>query len=179
MSESFLSNLPRFDRGNHDYTVSLGDQADVMDAEEVAAAAEGNTALQEQMQAIEQTLASLTGLTQQVQEEMSKRTESQMTALAEKLFPKLGRTFLAEEIARHLPDLLPGTVASVEIRAEPELAAELRALIEGSNQLAGACSVIEDEAPGANRATISWRDGGVDFDFEGLLETCLGRLKAA
>ena len=102
-----------------------------------------------------------------------------MTALAEKLFPKLGESFLAEEIARHLPDLLPASVADVEIRAEPELAAALTALIDGSVQLAGCCSVIEDEAPGANRATISWRDGGVDFDFEGLLEACLGRLKAA
>ncbi len=179
MSESFLANLPRFDRGDHDCTVSLSESGNVMDAEEMSAPAEANSALQEQMQAVEQTLASLASITEQLQQEIRQRAESQMTALAEKLFPKLGQSFLAEEIARHLPDLLPASVVDIEIRAEPELAAALTALIDGSGQLAGCCSVIEDEAPGANRATISWRDGGVDFDFEGLLEACLGRLKAA
>ncbi len=178
MSESFLANLPRFDRGDHDCTVSLSEPGTLMDAEEISAPAEANSALQEQMQAVEQTLASLASITEQLQQEIRQRAESQMTALAEKLFPKLGQSFLAEEIARPLPDLLPASVADVEIRAEPELAAALTALIDGSSQLAGCCSVIEDEAPGANRATISWRDGGVDFDFEGLLEACLGRLKA-
>ena len=80
---------------------------------------------------------------------------------------------------RHLPDLLPASRASIDIRAEPELAEPLQALVEQSNRLAGVCNVITDEAPGPNRATVSWGDGGIDFDFESLLEACMRRLKAA
>jgi len=179
MNDSIFANLPRFDE--HAYAngvahVDGGEETEAGDAEPVETPEE---VFERKIGALDQTLASLADVSDQLQQAAAGRAKADLTALAEKLFPKLTEAFLAEEIMRHLPDLVPQSRPRVEIRAEPELAEPLQALIEQSNRLAGFCHVIADEAPGPNRATVSWGDGGIDFDFESLLEACMRRLKAA
>lgn len=180
MSDTFLARLPRFDCGAHEYAVSLGDAGHTEGADEAVHDDEAaDTAITQKLHALEQTLTELAKLSDQVRAEASQRMQDQLCAIAEKLFPELGRVFLAEEIVRHLSDLVPVSGPQVEIRAEPELAESLRSLVEKANHLADRCTVLEDEAPGPNRATISWSEGGADIDFSGLLNACLERLKAA
>lgn len=178
MSDTFFASLPRFDRSGHEYAVCLDEAGNTEDADEAAFDGEtADAAVSQKLQALEQTLAELAKLSDQLRAETSQHMQDQLRIIAEKLFPELGRAFLAEEIARHLPDLVPASAPQVEIRAEPELAESLRLLVEESSQLADRCLVLEDEAPGPNRATISWSEGGADFDFSGLLDACLERLK--
>ncbi|MEQ8557484.1 MAG: hypothetical protein RIB03_04130 [Henriciella sp.] len=186
MSESYFSHLPRFDNTETPHAGFLGHSTE--DETSPAASSEETEAdetadLHEEavrkLAIIEQTMNALAELSDQVRRDAIQRTEERLTAMAEQLFPQLGRAFLAEEIARNLPDLMPASAPSVEIRAEPELAADLQHIVEQSPQLAGICHVIEDENPGPNRATVSWGDGGMDFDFASLLEACTARLKTS
>ena len=182
MSESIFASLPRFDDdGSHAHVTLHGGEptAQQPEPEAQAAPSEAELELARTTKALKETLASLEALKEQLRQESSRRTEEQISALARTLFPELGRAFLAEEIMRHLPDLIPGGGVLVQLRAEPELAAQIEALVADSKPASSPIEVIEDEAPGPNRVSVSWHDGGVDFDFATLLEACLAQLKAA
>ncbi|MFN3312032.1 MAG: hypothetical protein ACK46Q_01020 [Hyphomonas sp.] len=99
-----------------------------------------------------------------------------LRAMAAELLPELSRQFLAEEIMRHVPALVPSTAAQFEIRAEPEIAANLAELITQYPSLSERCEVVPQEGKGAGSAEISWRTGGVTFDFDSLMSACLARL---
>ena len=144
-----------------------------------SAAAELEQAAQSQLAAVEQTLNSLAGAMDELDEQARTRTTDTVLAISKKLFPELSELFLAEEIARHLPGLLPETAPSVEIRAEPHLADQLEDIVRHSNRLSGRCTVVRDEAPGRDRAEVSWGAGGLSFDFGGLLQACLSQLRAS
>ncbi|WP_084395831.1 hypothetical protein [Henriciella aquimarina] len=188
MSEALFANLPRFDRlngGANAAAASLRKVAapDPAPAEPVEEAepdgdALAREALNRQLQALEATLGSLTETIEQTRAEAETQTMETIVAMAETLFPALSKDFLAEEIARHLPELLPKTAATVEIRAESALAESLREIIARSERLSAICTVHEDEAPGGDRVSVSWGAGGLDFDFAGLLESCLGQLRS-
>lgn len=179
MSENFFSNLPRFDRGADEYTVPVSDVETVADAEEVPEVDTEAITFNEKLARLDQMIASLSAVVSQVDVEATQRMQGQLSAIAEKLFPVLGKEFLAEEIGRHLPELVPDTAPMIELRADADLAARLKAMVAQQPHLAERCTVIEDDAQGANRATVSWSEGGVDFDFSSLLEACLAQLKAA
>ena len=45
--------------------------------------------------------------------------------------------------------------------------------VEKSERLAGVCSLNPAPSPKGDRVDVSWKSGGLTFDFEGLLESCL------
>ncbi len=97
-------------------------------------------------------------------------------ALAARLFPELSREFLAEEIARHLPNLVPASVPSIEIRARQEMLDKLEPIVARETSLSGRCKLIPADSKDEPRVFVSWKTGGVTFDFEGLLAACLTHL---
>ncbi|WP_300380596.1 hypothetical protein [Henriciella sp.] len=194
MNDTVFAGLPRFDTATQRRSRIGEDYASVSTASaasksEAAAQDSGDStqdaleAVQaeavQRLSAIEETLTRLSVAAEEIDTRLRQQATQNVTAIAEKLFPQMSRLFLAEEICRHLPDLLPLAAPSVTIRVEAQLADDLRSVVERSEELAGFCTVTEDAAPGANRVTIDWKEGGADVDFDRLLETCLERLKAA
>ncbi|PKP83116.1 MAG: hypothetical protein CVT79_03465 [Alphaproteobacteria bacterium HGW-Alphaproteobacteria-18] len=123
--------------------------------------------------ALQTTVSNLAKLMERVEVESRQQTVETIRTLAGQLFPELSRRFLAEEIGRHLPGLIPAAVPVVDIRAEPGLAAQLLEMISRHPSLEGRCNVVSQEGQGAGHAEVTWRTGGVTFDFESLLAACL------
>ena len=126
--------------------------------------------------ALQATITSLSKLMTRIDAESRQQTVETVQAIAAQLFPELSRRFLAEEIGRHLPGLIPMAVPVVNIHAEPALAAQLQEMINNNSALEGRCNVIAREGQGDGRAEVSWRTGGVSFDFDSLLTACLNDL---
>ena len=190
MNETVFAKLPSFDEPASAHRPRTGlksfdapepgpAEEDTAESEAEAQADEQAQARSEQLAAVEQTLTSLAGAMEQLDEQANARTTETVLAISRKLFPELSEMFLAEEIARHLPGLLPEAAASVEILAEPHLADQLEDIVRHSNRLSGRCTIVRDEAPGRDRAEVSWGTGGLSFDFGGLLQACLSQLRAS
>ncbi|MEQ9505284.1 MAG: hypothetical protein RLO80_03360 [Hyphomonas sp.] len=125
---------------------------------------------------IEASLAALNSKLDKIERDAQAQALQTVQSMAAKLFPELSRHFLAEEIARHLPGLVPDMAAVIEIRAEAELAGKLTELVERLPALTHRCTVTPTEAEGQGRVDVSWQTGGVTFDFDGLLQGCLSHL---
>lgn len=104
------------------------------------------------------------------------QTLEAVQSIAARLFPLLSKDFLAEEIGRHLPKLVPPLAAAVEIRADVSLTDDLQAMLDRNSALANRCTVLS--GAGQGRVDVSWQTGGLSFDFEGLLQACLSHLNS-
>lgn len=123
--------------------------------------------------ALQEAVSGLAAVMERVDRESRQYTVETAQAVAAQLFPELARRFLAEEIGRNLPGLLPSTAPVVDIYADTALAAQMAEMISHHPSLEGRCNIIPSEEQGFGRAEVSWRSGGVTFDFEGLLSACL------
>lgn len=191
MSDAMFAGLPRFDdgaaRAPGDWRRSLEDGAPVpRPVREVPAAkeaaAEPKPAAPEppprpsDLTQLEASLKSLAGRLDRIEQDARAQALQAVQAMAAKLFPELGRRFLAEEIGRSLPKLVPASAAVIEIRAGEELARWIEELVSRTPGLENRCTVLPsaDGAPG--QAEISWQSGGLSFDFDALLATLEAQL---
>ena len=180
MSDAVFAKLPRFDTAG----ARLGHRSrlDIIEEEHTQRLEEERqqhqTHFNRKMSAVEATLASLADRVEKVEADARRQTAASVAAIAERLFPKLSRRFLAEEIALHLEKMIPPGEVRIDIKAEPHLAEQLYEVIQRSDRLAEICEVSSDETPGSSRVDVSWQTGGLDFDFDGLLEACIGHLRS-
>ena len=128
--------------------------------------------------ALEASLAAMTGRLEKIERDARAQAVENIRSMAAKLFPLLSKAFLAEEIGRHLPSLVPASAAVVEIHAEESLASDLRDMVERNSSLAHRCTILPASAPGQGRIDVSWQTGGLTFDFDGLLQACLAQLNS-
>jgi hypothetical protein len=126
---------------------------------------------------IEIMLTALSDTIERLEQESRERAVSITQSIASRLFPELSRLFLAEEIGRHLPGMIPSTAPAVEIRAQPALLEKLRDLVDKTASLSERCSVVPAETSDDGQVHVSWETGGLTFDFDGLLNACLARLE--
>jgi len=194
MSEAFLSNLPRFDsappppasgsrrlllgqlpveEGGID-SAQDGLASAARDEPEPAQTASGRVP---EFAEIEIMLTALSDTIERLEQESRERAVSTTQSIASRLFPELSRLFLAEEIGRHLPGMIPSTAPAVEIRAQPALLEKLRDLVDKTASLSERCSVVPAETSDDGQVHVSWETGGLTFDFDGLLNACLARLE--
>lgn len=194
MSETVFSQLPRFDMAGGvrpaDWLRALN--AGEQPAPPAKAAAEETVPapapqpvkaepavvkpVPQETAALQASVSGLARLMERIDAESRQHTVETVRLIAGQLFPELSRKFLAEEIGKHLPGLIPAAAAIVDISAEPALAGQLREMISHHPALEGRCNVIATEGKAHGRAEVSWRTGGVTFDFEGLLSACLDDL---
>lgn len=194
MSEAFLSNLPRFDsaaplQATNPRRILLGQMP--VDEAVNAPAPSVLTSVSElepetdqdapervpEFAEIEIMLTALSDTIERLERESRERVVSVTQSIASRLFPELSRLFLAEEIGRHLPGMVPATAPAVEIRAQPALLEKLREVVENSASLSERCSVVPAEASEDEQVRVSWETGGLTFDFDGLLKACLAQLE--
>ena len=193
MSETvFAGRLPRFDENGSlrpptDWLRPLDEPGESRAAQAERARAEAAkveapvveaTPAQLDLRKLEASLTALSGKLDKIERDARAQTVDTVQSIAAKLFPLLSKDFLAEEIGRHLPSLVPASAAVVEIRADASLAADLQAMIERHPALANRCTLLPATAPGQGRVDVSWQTGGLSFDFDGLLTACLSHLKS-
>lgn len=193
MSRTLLAGLPRFDVNGGllpptDWLRSFDENEDGQpeqraalgraEAVKVEAPVVEATPAQLDLRKVEASLTALNGKLDKLEREAKAQTVEAIQAIAAKLFPMLSKAFLAEEIGRHLPKLVPASAAVVEIRAEDSLAAELQAMVERHASLANRCTILPTPADGQGRVDVSWQTGGLSFDFDGLLQASLSHLNS-
>ncbi len=188
MSDSVFAALPRFDsvfgdasaRVSKDWRRPLGDEA-TPPAKRVAATQKAESEPSPQpldLKKIEASLVALNGKLDNIERDAQAQTLATVQAMASKLFPELSRDFLAEEIGRHLPALVPASAAIVELKAEASLAEALRELVQRTPSLMNRCSITSVDGEGQGRVDVSWQSGGLTFDFGALLAACLSNLNS-
>lgn len=192
MSSALLSNLPRFDQGNQTHpaeqlkrmlgqmqeaaartkpapeTTSESGEEDVQTPEPVD--------LGPSLAEIESLAGQLSAVLSRIESEARDQAMQVTQALAARLFPELSQRFLAAEIAQHLPQLIPASVPSIEIRAQQEVLNRLEPFIAHDPSLSERCKMTPAATADEPRVQVSWQTGGVTFDFEGLLAACLSHL---
>jgi hypothetical protein len=127
--------------------------------------------------ALEAVMNSLCVLAERVEAEANTKMSQTLRSLAAELLPELSRAFLADEIMRHLPSLLPPKAVRFEIRAAAAIADRIGVLAGRHPMLAGRFDIIATEGADPGAAEISWQTGGVKFDFHRLITACLARLE--
>ena len=116
---------------------------------------------------------------EQVRISMTQHMQAVLTDCVHSLFPLLARQFLAEEIAGHLPNLVPANMFGVEILASPDLAEKLQSCL-GEEAYLPANAIIRscDQQPEL-RVSVNWGEGGYDYQFEQLLARCQQRIASS
>jgi len=129
--------------------------------------------------ALETTLLALSETIDRIEREAGEQVVTAVQSIAAKLFPQLSELFMVEEIGCHLPQLIPVSSASVVIHTPPSLMEKLRHVIDGTSTLSSRCTLVPAESSVTGRVDISWQTGGLNFDFNGLLDACLAKLGPA
>jgi len=200
MSEAFLSSLPRFDgdgarpsssqlrillgqqpvdddktgqaSGTPRAPVSSDPEPDITDEAEITPGRAPEFA------EIEIMLSAMSGAIERIERESREHAVRVTQAISAKLFPELSRLFLADEIGRHLPVMVPSSAPAVEIRAQTALLEKLRAAVEHMPSLADRCAVVPAGEDEDAEVRVSWETGGLTFDFDGLLKACLAQMES-
>ena len=195
MSDSLLAKLPRFDAPTDRPPAEmlgtlLGRTAPAPPPEPVAPLVEDAPAPEVTAPAPEpeeervslQEVEALTAQFAQQLDDMDARVRADVTAgiqaISERLFPRLSQHFLAEEIGRHLPELVPVSVPHLEIKASPMLVEQLQPVIARTPILAKRCQFETADDMASGHVSVSWQTGGLAFDFDGLMEACLAELES-
>ncbi|HPE46816.1 MAG TPA: hypothetical protein PLR76_00390 [Hyphomonas sp.] len=203
MSDAFFASLPRFDTetvvppNGRQMRILLGQEvedepvpdlplSDMMDDTpaledvQVDAAAPVEEAVPDQgeidLSEVEALIASLSDTIARTENDAHAQAVRLVRSIADRLFPELSDLFLAEEIGRHLPGLIPAAAQGVEVHASPALCERLQEVIGRNEALASRCTFVPAESLGQSDACVSWKTGGLTFDFDGLLKACFARL---
>lgn len=190
MSKTLLLSLPRFDANGSllpptDWLRSFEEAGSRRTAPAERSYAEPTRAETSVVQAtpaqldlrkLEASMTELNARLDKIERDAQAQTTEAVQSIASRLFPRLSKDFLAEEIGRHLPDLIPPLAALVEIRADVSLTDDLQAILDRNPALAGRCTILSGAGQGC--VDVSWKTGGLSFDFDGLLQACLSHLNS-
>lgn len=180
MSESLFANLPRFDGGDLSTDHIEPQILPASEPEEVHA--ESADHVVEPVAQIDPNVEVLLNRLAQEIDQANRKAVSQtaqwVSAIVERLFPELSKAFLAEEIARQIPKLLPATPNHVTLSAPSPLAEQLSEIVENSSRLAGCCTVEMSENSSPHSVDVTWETGGLSLEFDELLAACLERLQS-
>ncbi len=166
MSEGLFAGLPRFDEAASPRDL---DTATAPSPEPVSQPVEPAPQ--------DRALASLEGALTHIAQQLDQRIAAaeaamgaRLAALIEALFPKLAAEFLADEIVRTLPEIIPRTSAVIAVRAPPALAERVAALIAPKPELSARVEVRPDPVL-VDRAvaSVEWGPGGAVFDADSLI----------
>ncbi len=192
MSSVIWSDLPRFDTGGQTpmspqhlqilfgklpedeaHSELDGDQAVEAAADDAPAE---TTGLEQEFEDLEALMNALSGSLEEIVADSKARSVQLVQAISARLFPVLAQEFLAEEIGRHLPDLIPDLAPTIEIHVTPEFAEKMSETVTRDKILADRCRIVSSQAQDPATVEVSWQTGGINFDFEALLRACLDRL---
>ena len=183
MSESLFSTLPRFDEAH--YGTTDRDSVAFADASKSPAAVASVPDVQEQVAVKPELDPNVAVLMKQLSDEIAaandrvlQQTKQWVIAVAEKLFPELSKSCLADEIARQLPELLPQASNKVEIQAGEQLAEDLQNVLQQSNEISSVCTIVPVQGAAGQKVEVSWVTGGLTMDFDALLAACVSRVQA-
>lgn len=96
--------------------------------------------------------------------------------LVAELFPRLAREFLAQEIVGELLRVWPVPPPRINIALPGDMLDSFRTALDSAGALDD-WTVKARGADEANLITVSWEDGGAEFDFDRFLEECATKLE--
>ncbi len=136
---------------------------------------DGNSELDETgLEALNTLNVSLADVIAQLGRDAQEQAIANVQTMAKQLFPKLAEVFLADELACHLPNLIPKLAPEVEISVPQHLLLRLQAAVERTHALPENCRFVEaGTGQSDNAIQIIWPKGGYDFDFNALLADCM------
>ena len=111
--------------------------------------------------------------------ELQAQNKNMMMQCMNELLPALSREFMAEEISRHLPNLIPDKIFGVEINAAPELAEQLEQIFNRAPGLPINATIQTAPIGQKSEISLQWGDGGYDFEIEPVLQRCRQKLQAS
>ncbi len=176
MSKSVFARLPRFDDSEKVDAESAAAQEAIEQAAAIDAAAQLEARAQAEAHALQCALNGLSSAIDALRVEARQHTLEAIRAISADLFPKLADDFLAEEIMRQLPEVLPRAMHGVEIRAAPAFCTKLEAANKSGPAHQTPLAFVADRKLAPGQVQISWAHGGLDFDAGRRLQASLDRL---
>jgi len=91
-------------------------------------------------------------------------------------FPRLAEDFLAEEVVRELGQMAPPEIEKLTIKVPAHYDAPFQAAIKASPRFSEICDLQTVDAEADLTVDADWRDGGLQFDMDRFVSSCLARL---
>jgi len=198
MNDLVLSRLPRFDllteQGDGSVLSAEAQQesvppelldgavGDALDGDEIGSpeVTEMLPALMDtQRENIERCLQSLSDSVLAVENGMREQVTLAIQDIAAQLFPKLSELVLADELARHIPEITPSSEPSVVIKVPPQLADTLAKALAQLADKPSNCTIVADDSALEGHVEVCWPSGGQEYDFSTLLASCLEGIQSA
>jgi len=121
---------------------------------------------------LEQALVSVAETVAQIEIDAQTQIKNEIQIMAAQLFPVIGKAFLADELSKHIPKLVPSMVSSVEVIASPDMAEQLKGKLIMPDGQDAAIKVPASDPAAPMQVKLSWRSGGFDYNFDDLMAAC-------
>lgn len=128
-------------------------------------------------QDVRQALEHISIAVRDIETSATAKVSDAICRLADELFPRLSPMLLAEEFASHIPDLVRLVPPVVRVEVSPAVAEQLSQACQSTNIWPDGWEICPIEDLEETRIEVSWEDGGLTYDTDKILASCLGRLR--
>lgn len=122
---------------------------------------------------LEKAAATFLDTTAKIEAEAQAYIKTEIQSLAAQLFPELGKAFLADELSKHIPKLVPPMISSVEVIASPDIAEQLKGKLVMSDGRGTDITLTASDSAAPMQVKLSWKSGGFDYNFDDLMAACV------
>lgn len=130
----------------------------------------------EQFLHLQTVLDRLTSSLERVERSVHEQAENAVRNVVQQAFPKLADLFLAEEVARHIPDLVPVNQPKVTIKTASFLTDAIQESLARNGGLPENCELTACDDVTTASVDIYWEKGGASANYDAFLDSCLQAL---
>lgn len=127
---------------------------------------------------LEKALVSVADTVAQIEIDAQTHIKNEIQNMAAQLFPAIGKAFLADELSKHIPGLVPSLVSSVEVIASPDMAEQLKGKLIMPDGQDAAIKLTASDTAAPMQVKLSWKSGGFDYNFDDLMAACVTHIHA-
>lgn len=122
---------------------------------------------------LEKAAATFLDVTAKIEVEAQAHIKTEIQNLAAQLFPELGKAFLADELSKHIPKLVPPMISSVEVIASRDIAEQLKGRLVMPDGRDTDITLTASDSAAPMQVKLSWKSGGFDYNFDDLMAACV------
>lgn len=127
---------------------------------------------------LEKSLASFSDTVAQIEIDARAQINNEVQNIVAQLFPAIGKAFLADELSKHIPGLVPPMVSSVEVIASPDMAEQLKGKLVMPDGQDAEIKLTASDTAAHMQVKLSWKSGGFDYNFDDLMAACVAHTHA-
>ncbi|MEM7005282.1 MAG: hypothetical protein AAF498_05330 [Pseudomonadota bacterium] len=128
---------------------------------------------------LQTTLDRLTYSLESVERSVHEQATSAILHFVQQAFPKLADMFLAEEVARHIADIVPVNQPNVIIKTAPFLIDAIKESLARNGGVPGNCKLMAGDDITTSSVDIYWEKGGASTNYDAFLDRCLQAMAVA